>query len=322
MFYYILKRILSIVPILILVVFIVYGLMYNVEGVKEKNLSSWGGGDSLDAIFAKLNIQETFFSRCVRYLWNIVTKFDFGQPTGNRRLDLGWVIGQRMATTLTLSMWSFLCALLLGVPLGAAAALRKGSAIDKAIMAGVNFVSSLPGYGMALFLVLVFTIRLNWLPAFSADRPGHMVLPVATLAVGGMASTVRFARMGVLGTIDESYVQVLHSKGLKKQTVIWVHILKNAAVPIVANLNEVLTRLLCGAIVVEQVFVMPGLGRLLLEGVAGRDMTVILGCTVVISAMITVINICTDTVYTLINPRLRQDVIHRGGNRARKRQAE
>lgn len=306
---YILKRILMLIPIMLCVILIVYALLYTTVGARKNALSSYGGGDWLDTVFEKLGIEETFVSRYIRYCYKVFFKFDFGVQDGRTVTS---DIRYRMTLTLRLTMWGFAGTLIFGVGIGLFAALRQGSWAENAVMAFITFLSSIPSYTLALMLVLLFALHLNILPAFGFTRPGSMIMPSLTVAIGGIASTARLTRSSVVEILDQTYVTALHAKGLGKRSIIFVHVLKNAMVPVVSNLTIVMSQMLCGAIVVERFFSLPGLGTMLLTAVTSRNQTNLLAASVIIAFMLVSVNILADIIYTFLNPQMRTQFLSSG----------
>lgn len=309
---YIIKRILMLIPIMLCVILIVYALLYTTVGAKKKAISSYGGGDWLDNIFEKLEIEETFLSKYIRYCYNVFFKLDFGTTYGRSRLSDLWY---RLKITLRLTAWGFSGTLIFGIGIGLLAAIKHGKWLDDLVMLVITFLSSVPSYTLAFCLVLLFTLELRLLPAFGFNRPGAMIMPSITLAVSGIASTARLTRSSIIEILDQPYVTALQAKGLRGKSIIFIHVFKNAMVPVVANLTQVMSQMLCGAMVIERFFALPGIGFMLLGAVTSRDQYALMGASVIITAMLSVVNILGDVIYAYINPQMREQYAGKGKKR-------
>ena len=312
---YFLKRVLLVIPIIMAVILIVYALLYTTVGANRRALSSYGGGDLLDRAFDRLEIQETFFSRYLRYCCNVIFHLNFGADRASGR-SMGDTILWRLSFTLRLSGWAFLVATVLGILLGMLAAIHKDSALDNALMGVIGFCSSVPSYPVALLLVLFFSLKLRILPAFGFTRPGSLIMPVASLSLGGIASTARITRASAIEILEQPYITALRAKGLRERRIVYLHALRNALLPVIANLGLVLSQLLCGSMVVERFFSLPGIGLAMLTAVSGRDQLTVMGIAVAIAVMLTLVNVGADLLYALVNPQIRNQYRGKEGDEA------
>jgi len=314
---YIIKRLLALIPVMLCVILIVYALLYTSFGANKRSISSHGDGDWLDTVFEKLDIHDTFVSRYVRYCYNLFFKFDFGKQNGT--IPLRNTIAGRMRMTVRLTAWGFSGALIFGIGIGLLAAVKHGKWIDNVAMFLITFLSSIPSFTLALILVLIFTLELRLLPSFGFNRAGSMIMPSITLAVSGIASTARLTRSSILEILNDPFVTALRSKGLRGRRIIFVHVLKNAMIPVIANLTLVMSQMLCGSMVIERFFSLPGIGTLLLAGVSNRNQPTLMGASVVIALILSVTNIVGDILYALVNPQMREQYFAgagKGGQRA------
>lgn len=300
---YILKRIFMLIPVILCVILIVYALLYTTVGARRGAISSYGGGDWLDEVFQTLGIEETFVSRYVRFCYNLFIRFDFGKTNGiSNRSDLWY----RVKITLRLTAWGFSGTLIFGIGIGLLAAVEHGKWLDDLVMLLITFLSSVPSFTLALCLVLLLTLELKLLPGFGFTKPGSMIMPSITLAVSGIASTARLTRSSVIEVLEQPYVMALRAKGLRGRAIIFIHVFKNAMVPVVANLTQVMSQMLCGTMVIERFFSLPGVGFLLLNAVGSRDQVTLMGASAIITLMLSVVNIAGDIIYAIINPQMRE----------------
>ena len=232
------------------------------------------------------------------------------------RGDLGesYVNGDRVATairerlprTAVLAATALLLSVVIAVPLGLLAAYARDSLGDHLCRIGALVATSLPAYLLAYLLILLFAVRLQLLPVLGFDSPRHLVLPALTLALGSAGSLTRFTRAAVLEVLGEDYVRTARAKGLGTRRVLFVHAMRNAAVPVVTVVGLSLGGLLGGAFVVEWIFNWPGLGTLAVDAINAKDYPVIQGFVLVTATAYVVVNFVTDLAYGALDPRIRQ----------------
>ena len=214
-------------------------------------------------------------------------------------------IGARFGATMTLALVSTVLAVLIGVPLGVFAAMRAGRFEDLLASTFVLFGISMPVYWLGLMLILVFSIRLRWLPAAGAEGVLSIVLPAVTLAFFSMAFVARITRSSMLEVLHQDYVRTARSKGARQRVVVWRHALRNALAPVVTVIGLQFGELLGGAILTETVFAWPGLGRLLVSSIFARDYPTVQGLVIVFALLFALVNLAVDLFYGVIDPRVR-----------------
>jgi peptide/nickel transport system permease protein len=223
-------------------------------------------------------------------------------------------IGERLPNTLTLAGAALLLSITLGIPIGLIQALRRGSAIDHLLSLFSALGLAVPVFWLGIVLILIFAVSLRVLPSAGVtgiatdtllDRLQHLVLPAVVLATTVLPTVVRFMRSAAIEVLHEDYIRTATSKGLAPRVVVTRHTLRNALIPVVSAIGAVVPRLFGGAVVTEQVFSWPGMGRLALEAAQGRDYPLITGLTVVIAAVAVATSLVVDIAYTRIDPRVR-----------------
>jgi peptide/nickel transport system permease protein len=260
----------------------------------------------------QLGLDDSLVSQYFAWLGNVVTG-DFGTDyTSNAPIvDL---LGQRLPVTIELAVVALLIAVAIGVPLGVAAAVWRGQAPDTAAQ-GVSMAGiSVPDFWLGIILILVFSLGFGVLPSsgwvpFGDDPVGnieHVLLPALALGVGFGAVLIRVTRAAMLDVLAQDYIRFCRAKGVPESKVIFKHALRNAAIPITTVIGMQAGYLLGGAIVVEQVFSLPGVGRLVLDGVLQRNYPVVQGAVLVVAVMFIAVNLFADVLYTVLNPRLRR----------------
>ena len=211
---------------------------------------------------------------------------------------------RRIPNTFQLALPAALLALVIAIPLGSLSALRQGRASDQVVRLGAMAGASMPGFWLALVLILVFSVHLSWLPVAGRGGLNTFVLPIATLALEPAAVMARFTRSTMLETLDEDYIRTARAKGLSSWIVITRHALRNASIPVVTYFGNRLGGLLTTAVIVETIFVWPGVGRLTVDAVTQRDYPMIQGSVVYAGLTLAVLNLLVDISYRLIDPRI------------------
>lgn len=216
------------------------------------------------------------------------------------------LIVERLPNTLELAVAAALIAVLVALPLGVLAAARQYSWVDNASTLFALIGVSMPNFWLGPLLVILFSIQLGWLPVSGRGGPLHLILPALTLGLGMAGILTRLTRATMVEAIREDYVRTARAKGLPERVVFFKHALRNGLIPVVTLLGLQLGALLAGSIVTETIFAWPGLGRLVIQAVNARDFPLLQGCVMTIAAGYMVVNLATDVVYALIDPRIRQ----------------
>jgi len=225
------------------------------------------------------------------------------------------LIGQRLPATLVLSGAGLVLALVLAVPLGVLSAVRRNTWVDHLVSSVAMFGLSVPVFWLGLVLILVFAVQLRWLPAGGmltiggpsgvGDRLTHLVLPAFVVSVFGLAQLTRYMRSSIIGVLSEDYVRTAWAKGLPRWRVWYRHALANALLPMITVVGLMLPQLAAGAAITETVFAWPGIGRLAIEAAFQRDYPLIMGITLLVSALVVAANLLTDLAYVYLDPRVR-----------------
>ncbi|HLR12556.1 MAG TPA: ABC transporter permease [Burkholderiaceae bacterium] len=219
---------------------------------------------------------------------------------------------ERIPATLAITVPALILQLLIGVPAGVYAALHHNSRLDRMLMGFSIAGHTCPSFVLALFLVLIFSVTLGWLPTGGYGTIQHALLPILTLSLGGAAILARFTRSAMVEVMGQPYIRTALAKGLSWRQVVFHHALPNAAIPTVTLIGMMVGGLIAGAVVVETVFSWPGEGRLLVTAVASRDLSVVQAILLVVAACMVIANLIVDALYVILDPRLRS------GNRGAK----
>ena len=240
-------------------------------------------------------------------LWEYLSglaRGDLGISLFSQR-PIGELLLERIPATLLLTVAALGLALVMAVPLGVLAALRKDSPWDTGAMGFALLGVSIPNFWLGPLLILVFSLWLGWFPVSGAESPVAWVLPALTLGTGLAAILSRMVRSSLLEVLQEDYMRTARAKGLSPARVIWVHGLRNALLPVITLLGLQLGALLGGAVITETVFSWPGIGSLTIEAIQRRDYPLVQACVLLISLAYVLVNLATDLVYAWIDPRIR-----------------
>ncbi|MBQ9679326.1 MAG: ABC transporter permease [Ruminococcus sp.] len=255
------------------------------------------------AMEAKYGLDKPLLEQYGTYLKDIVTKFDFGPSLKQRGRMVIDIIADGMKTSMKLGLIAAGVATLIGVVLGAVAALRRNKVIDRVIMVITTAFVSMPSFIIGALLLALFSVQLRWLPANGSTGAG-LVLPIITLALYPMAYITRLTRSSMLDVLGQDYIRTAKAKGVSGARIIFGHALKNSLIPVLTYLGPMLAYIVTGSLVVEQIFAVPGIGRQFVSSITNRDYPMIMGTTIILAALIVIMNLVTDILYKVVDPRI------------------
>lgn len=255
------------------------------------------------ALEAKYGLDKPLSTQYFTYLKDIVTEFDFGPSLKQRGRDVIDIISDGLKVSAKLGVVAAFIALVSGVCLGSLAALRRNKIIDKIIMVVTTAFVSMPSFIMGTLLLILFAITFRIFPANGTTTEG-LILPVITLSLYPMAYITRLTRSSMLDVLGQDYIRTARAKGVSPKNVIFKHALKNSLIPVVTYFGPMLAYIVTGSLVVEQIFAVSGIGRAFVNSIINRDYTLIMGTTIVLAALIVIMNLITDFVYKLVDPRI------------------
>jgi oligopeptide transport system permease protein len=299
---YILKRLLLAVVTVWLVITVTFFVMHAVPGgpfVGEKAVSE----SVRKAMEAKYGLDKPLFEQYTTYLKDIVTRFDFGPSLKQRGRNVLDIISDGMKTSAYIGIIAAFIALGIGIVLGSVAALNRNKFVDRFIMVITTAFVSMPSFIMGSLLLIVFAIKLAWFPANGAAQ-GGLVLPIITLSLYPMAYITRLTRSSMLDVLGQDYIRTAKAKGVSKGKIIFGHAMKNSLIPVVTYFGPMLAYIVTGSLVVEQIFAVPGIGRAFVNSITGRDYTLLMGTTIILAALIVIMNLVSDIMYKIIDPRI------------------
>ena len=255
------------------------------------------------ALEAKYGLDKPLFEQYTTYLKDIVTEFDFGPSLKQRGRDVMGIIADGMKTSAKLGLAAAGIALVLGVVLGAVAALRRNKLIDRIIMVFTTACISMPSFIMGTLLLLLFAVQLGVLPA-NGEASGGLILPIITLSLSPMANITRLTRSSMLDVLGQDYIRTAKAKGVAGSKIIFGHALKNALIPVITYVGPMLAYIVTGSLVVEQIFAVPGIGRAFVSSITNRDYPMIMGTTIILASLIVIMNMVSDILYKVVDPRI------------------
>jgi peptide/nickel transport system permease protein len=307
-----LRRLVGLVAVLLVVSIGVYALLDLAPGSPEQRLITPEAAptpEALAAVRAQYHLDRPFIVRYGYWLENAV-HLDLGRSVTSHEPVLQGIWSRLTGLTLPLAAFGLGLALLFGIPLGILAAFRQGGLVDRGIvgLAVVGFSS--PAFITGIFLLVIFVRWLGWFPAFGSgsgfvDTLWHLTLPASSLAIALSAILIKQTRAATIATLENDHIVFAHARGLPRRRVFFRYVLRNSLVPIVTAGGLVLTFLLVGAILVEVTFGLPGVGSLLAESVASKDVTTVQGVAITFALAVVLLNFVIDLLYLAIDPRIR-----------------
>ena len=311
---YIIQRVLSAFPVLLIVTLISFCIMQLVPGDPAVVMAGpQATAVEIERVRTQLGLDQPFLHQLGKWLFGL-TRGDLGQSILLGR-SVSTAIAERLPTTLTLTLFSFVLTLAIGIPFGIIAALKQNTWIDQLVMTVALIGVSLPNFWLALVLIILFSVMLDLLPAGGYVAIGQgvwpwfksLLLPSLSLGLLQMGLLARITRSTMLEILRQDYIRTARAKGLPAFKVVGKHALKNAMIPIVTVIGIIFSLLLTGSVVIETVYSLPGLGRLLATSIFSRDYPVIQGGLLLTASMFVCINLLVDVLYAFLDPRVRYD---------------
>lgn len=301
---YIVKRLLGLIPTLLIVAVLVFLFVHLLPGDPAR-LAAGPEADqqTVELVRADLGLDKPLYQQFVRFFVN-AAQADFGRSLRSKR-PVSTEIAERFLPTLWLTLAAMVWSVLLGMVIGIVSAVWRNEWPDRLGMTLAVSGISFPAFALGMVLMEIFSVQLGWLPTVGADSWRHYILPSITLGAGVAAVMARFTRSSFIDILKEDYVRTARAKGLRETVVVVKHCLRNALIPVVTMMGLQFGFLLGGSIVVEVVFNWPGMGRLLIDAVEMRDYPVIQAEVLLFSLEFILINLVVDVLYAVINPTIR-----------------
>lgn len=298
------KRILLLIPVLLGVTFIIFTMMYFTPGDPARLiLGDTASQEQVEALRDEMGLNKGFFPR----YWDYVSGLLHGDlgTSYTTKLPVLDEIKDRFPVTFRLALGCMCFSALIGIPAGIISAIKQYSLLDNIVTVAALLGVTMPNFWLALMLILFFAVYLGILPASGLYGPQYYIMPVMSISAATLATVTRMTRSSMLDVIRADYIRTARAKGLDEKVVIFKHMLKNALIPIVTVLGNQFASSLCGAVVNEQVFAIPGLGKMMVDAIKNRNYPVVQGGVFVIALIYCVVNLLVDIVYAYIDPRIK-----------------
>jgi len=301
----VLKRLIWVIPVMLGVLVIVFTITYFTPGdpvmaILGTNYSP----ENYEMLAHEMGLDRPFHEQLWSYFWNLVTKLDLGKSFSTN-ISVSSEIANRFPVTLRIGLLSIFVTLLLGLPLGIFSAIRQYSVLDTSLTTFALILAAVPNYVLALVTIIIFGVRLKWLPITGLDSIKSWILPIAANSLAGVAVITRMTRTTMLEVIRQDYIRTARAKGQKEGIVIRRHALTNCLIPIVTSVSGQMAHVMAGSIIVETIFSIPGMGMYMRAGIASRDYAAINGSVLLLSFVVCMLNLLVDIVYAFIDPRIK-----------------
>ncbi|MCI8516062.1 MAG: ABC transporter permease [Hungatella sp.] len=309
---YAVKRILFTVPVLIGVTFIIFTMMYFTPGDPARMiLGDTATEAEVEELREEMGLNDPFLVRYGNYMWDLCHG-DMGSSyvTG---LPVTEEILARLPITARLAVLSCIFSVLIGVPVGVISAVKQYSALDNITMVMALLGITIPSFWLAMMLVMVFSVNLGWLPASGLYGWKYYILPVVSISAVSIATFTRMTRSSMLEVIRQDYIRTARAKGQTEQKIITKHALKNALIPIITVIGIQFASGLSGAVVNEQIFAIPGLGKMMVDAIKARNYPVVQGGVLLIAVMFSILNLVIDLMYAFVDPRIKSQYARKKG---------
>lgn len=312
MFMFILRRLLSTIPVMLTVALIVFSILYFSPGDPAAVIAGeTATPQDVERVRTALGLDRPFLIQFASWLWGVV-HLDLGNSLFSN-MPVSTMIAQRLEPTLSLMAVTMVFSVLIAVPVGVWAAWRKDGLFDRSMMMLAVLGFSIPVFACGYAGAWLFALKLGWLPVqgYKPLAEGvwpwfqQLILPAAALGSSYVALILRITRASMLETLDQDYIRTARAKGLRDGRILFLHALKNASVPVITLIGVGVAMLIGGAVVTESVFVIPGIGRLTAESILRRDFPVIQGIVLFFSFVYVMVNLIVDLIYALVDPRIR-----------------
>lgn len=299
---YLLKRIISAIVAIIILISATFFLMHAVPGgpfnyekstpITKANMEK------------KYGLDKPLIVQYVIYMENLV-QGDLGISLSKKGRTVNDIITEKFPYSAKLGLLAILLAILVGIPLGLLAAIRHEKLIDRIVMLFTTIFISIPGFVLGTLLLTIFSVLLGWTPVTWSDDLSHYILPVVTYSFYPICYIAKLTRSSMLETLSQDYIKTAHAKGLATFVVNFKHALRNSVIPVISYIGPLTAFLITGGFAVERIFSVPGLGRFFVESVSSRDYPVIMGTTIFLGILMICMNLLVDFFYSLVDPRIK-----------------
>ena len=305
MYRYVINRLLFLIPTVLGVIFIIFLVMSITPGDPARVLLGDAASQvQVDALNHQLGYDLPFLEKYGHYVYKAVVEQDFGVSYFTKQ-SVFEEVWPRYKVTMGLAFIGVILSSLIGIPFGIYTAVRQYSLWDTIPSLIAFFAASIPSFVLGMLLLYLFSLKLNWFPSYGIESFTSYIMPALAVAIPPAAMNLRFTKSSMLESIRQDYIRTARAKGASESTVIWKHALKNALLPVVTNVGMSLGNLICGAVVAEKLFSIPGIGSLIVDRITYKDEPVIIAGTILISVCFTIVMLIVDLIYAYIDPRIR-----------------
>lgn len=300
---FLLKRILEFIPVLLIISFIVFSLVFVAGNPVALMLPEDASQEDIEQLTIALGLDQPFIVQYGKYMLGLV-QGDFGKSFRYNTDALPLVL-ERLPATLELAAASMIIAIIIAIPLGIWSATKKNSSLDLLATGGAVIGKAMPNFWLGIMLILLFSVTLGWFPVSGRGTISHLILPAITLGTGIAAEMTRLIRSSMVEILSQDYVRTAKSKGLRDFFVVYKHAFRNSLIPVVTITALQTSTLVGGALITETVFSWPGLGQLLIQAVNTRDMAIVQASVFIIAILVILMNLLADVVYRILDPRIK-----------------
>lgn len=302
---YIIKRLLITIPIIVIIAIAIFTLLYFTPGDPALMiLGTTASTEELASYRANLGIDRPYLVQLGSYLHKLFIEMDLGVSWVNRT-HISYEIAVRMPRTLAISLYSLIVGTVFGVPMGVVAAVKQNKLADKIVLVVSSIMMCIPSYVYAFVLIIVFALKLRWLPAFGIGGIEYYILPCACIFLGSFSACSRSMRTSMLEVIRSDYVMAAKAQGFSKRSVYYRHALPNALIPIVTQAGGQFAGALGGTLILETIFSVPGMGLYIQDAITNRDIPIVCGGVVFLAIWFCLVMLVVDIIYALIDPRIK-----------------
>lgn len=314
---YIAKRLLTMIPVLIGISFVIFLLMYFTPGnPAEMLLGDTATAEQIEALREEMGLNDGFFERYFNYMKGL-SRGDLGKSYVSKQPVWDEIIA-RLPVTAKVAFLVIIFAVIIGVPAGMISAVRQYSIIDSITRVFALLGITMPSFWLALLLVLLFSVRLEWLPASGLYGPLYYIMPILSISAVSVATITRTSRSSMLEVIRQDYIRTARAKGQVESVVLFKHALLNAMIPILTIVGIQFAGGLGGAVVNEQVFAIPGVGKLMVDAIKARNYPLIQGSVLILALLQSTVNLVVDILYAFVDPRIRSQYSRKKKNKSAK----
>jgi dipeptide transport system permease protein len=301
---FIVRRVFWTIPVILVVIFLTFMMMRQIEGSPFRHSERAVPPAVMLNLERKFNLDKPWYLQYAYYVKGVFT-LDLGPSLVLRGQDVNDIVKTHFPKSIELGFYAFLFAILVGVPLGVAAALKHNTAVDYSAMFFSNVFHAIPSFLIATLMIYFIALKAGSLPTSGWTTWQHKIMPSIALGFGPMALFARLVRGTMLETLQQDYVRTARAKGLRYRRVVGLHVLRNSLIPVITAAGPLLGYIITGSFVIELIFNIPGIGGYYITAVSARDYSVVMGLTVLLSGLVIVANLVVDILYGILDPRTR-----------------